>query len=68
MQNVETKVHALLQAFGEESGAEGREAAPETRVDGATPAPSVEGLLTGPQMPDEANSQDDIDALLANSD
>jgi chemotaxis protein CheZ len=80
LQNVEAKVHALLQAFGEESGAgeqsgaEGREAAlgtPETSrtsVDGATPAPSDEDLMNGPQMPDEAISQDDIDALLANFD
>ncbi len=68
LQNVETKVHALLQAFGEESGAEGREAAPLTSVDGATPASSDEHLMTGPQMPGEGNSQDDIDALLANFD
>ncbi len=74
LQNVEAKVHALLQAFGEESGAEGRVAASETpetsgtSVDGATPAPSDEDLISGPQMPDEANSQDDIDALLANCD
>ncbi len=39
-----------------------------TSVDGATPAPSDEHLMHGPQMPDEANSQDDIDALLANFD
>ncbi len=74
LQNVEAKVHALLQAFGEESGAEGRVAASETReasgtsVDGATPASSDEDLMHGPQLPGEANSQDDIDALLANFD
>ncbi|MCH8924545.1 MAG: protein phosphatase CheZ [Proteobacteria bacterium] len=68
LQNVETKVQALLQAFGEESGAEGREAAPLTSVDGAAPASSDEHLMTGPQMPGEGNSQDDIDALLANFD
>jgi len=68
LQNVETKVQALLQAFGEESGAEGREAAPLTSVDGATPASAEEHLMTGPQMPGEGNSQDDIDALLANFD
>ncbi len=71
LQNVETKVHALLQAFGEESGADGREAAPETpeaSVDGATTAPSDKDLMSGPQMPGEGNSQDDIDALLANFD
>ena len=74
LQNVEIKVHALLQAFGEESGAEGCEAAlgtPKTSgtsVDGATPASSDEDLMTGPQLPDEAISQDDIDALLANFD
>lgn len=74
LQNVEAKVHALLQAFGEESGAEGREAAPETpetpgaSVNGATPAASDENLMHGPQMPGEGNSQDDIDALLASFD
>ncbi|MCH8036023.1 MAG: protein phosphatase CheZ [Proteobacteria bacterium] len=77
LQNVEAKVHALLQAFGEESGAEGRETASETPgapgapgagVDGATPASSDEDLMTGPQIPGEANSQDDIDALLASFD
>ena len=80
LQNVETKVHALLQAFGEESGAEGRETAlgvpgapgapgtPGTSVEGATPASSDEELMTGPQIPGEANSQDDIDALLASFD
>ncbi len=71
LQNVEIKVHALLQAFGEESGAEGREAAPKTpktSVNGATPASSDENLMTGPQMPGEGNSQDCIDALLANFD
>lgn len=80
LQNVETKVHALLLAFGEESGAEGREAAPGTpdtpgtpetsgtSVEGTSPAPSDEDLMNGPQMPGEANSQDDIDALLASFD
>ena len=74
LQNVEAKVHALLQAFGEESGAEGRETAlgapgtPGTSVDGAAPAPSDQDLMVGPQMPGEANSQDDIDALLASFD
>ncbi len=73
LQNVETKVQALLQAFGEGSEADGSEAdgsevVPETSVDGATPAPSDDDLMNGPQMPDESNSQDDIDAILANFD
>ena len=68
LQSVETKVHALLQAFGEESGAEGRQAALATSVNGATPASPDEDLISGPQMPGEANSQDDIDALLASFD
>ena len=41
---------------------------PEASIHGATPAPSDEDLMNGPQMPDEANSQDDIDSLLANFD
>ena len=68
LQNVEAKVHALLQAFGEDSGSEGRETALDNSVDGATPASSDEYLMTGPQMPGEGNSQDDIDALLASFD
>jgi chemotaxis protein CheZ len=68
LQNVETKVQALLQAFGEESGAGMRETAPEPSTDGEASAPCDEDLMSGPQMPDTANSQDDIDALLASSD
>ncbi len=41
---------------------------PEVGIDGATPTPSDEDLMNGPQMPDAANSQDDIDTLLANFD
>ena len=62
LQNVESMVNALLLAFGEESGTRGTgdgSAVPETigRPD--------ESLMNGPQLPDEATSQDDIDALLA---
>ncbi len=69
LQNVETKVHALLQALGEESGAgSARETAPEPGADGGASACSDKELLSGPQLPGTANSQDAIDALLASLD
>lgn len=55
---IETKVDSLVQAFGAEFG----DMVP-------TPAGSApegdEALLHGPQLPQNANSQDDIDAILA---
>lgn len=70
LQNVETRVEALLQALGGEGGAAAREVGtaagePAAAKPGARPD---EDLMHGPQMPDEANSQDDIDALLASFD
>jgi chemotaxis protein CheZ len=53
---IEDKIGAMLKAFGEEMG----ELPPEEDA--------REGdakLLNGPQMPDNANSQSDIDAILA---
>ncbi len=41
------------------------EAAPSASIDART---GDEGLMNGPSMPDEANNQDDIDALLASFD
>ena len=70
LQNVESRVEALLRAFGGEGGAEtGRAGTPAEEPAAAKPgARPDEDLMHGPQMPDEANSQNDIDALLASFD
>jgi len=63
LQHIEAKVDALLAAFGEEIEAYKR----------ANPVPAEErasdgALLNGPQLPDEAAKQAEIDALLASLD
>ncbi|MDJ0944144.1 MAG: protein phosphatase CheZ [Kiloniellales bacterium] len=65
LKHIEAKVEALLEAFGSELKRDGRAAAPavgpvDRRPDGA--------LMNGPQLPEDAKSQDDIDALLASLD
>ena len=62
LRQIQDKVQALLEAFGEEIRKLPRErpAAAETADDAR--------LMNGPQMPDAAISQDDIDAILAGSD
>ncbi|MFQ5774582.1 MAG: protein phosphatase CheZ [Kiloniellaceae bacterium] len=66
LQNVEAKVQALIEAFGEQSGVPDRKAADEPAAD---PAPaSGNDLMSGPQLPENAISQDDVDALLASFD
>ena len=66
LRGVEAKVHALLQALGEDSGTEGHEIAAETVLE--VPARADKDLMNGPQTPDDAIGQDDVDALLANFD
>ncbi len=69
LQNVETRVDALLRALGGESNGAAAglplDEEPAAAKPGARPD---EDLMHGPQMPGEANSQDDIDALLASFD
>jgi chemotaxis protein CheZ len=59
LKHIETKVDALLAAFGED-------------VNGmavvAAPAEADEALVNGPQLPGNANNQAEIDALLASLD
>ncbi|SRR5579883_1720591 len=55
---IEAKIDALLAAFGDGI------AAPAS----AAPAAIDKGLMSGPQLPGNANSQDEIDALLAQLD
>lgn len=63
LRHIEAKVVALVRAFGHDV-----EASPEAAKLSATDEEDDLSLLNGPQMPDKANSQDDIDALLASFD
>ena len=65
LQNVESRVDALLQAFGEEAGAANGTGTPAEVSTATEPgARPDEDLMHGPQLPGEGNSQEDIDALL----
>jgi len=70
LKNVETRVDALLQALGGEGdAATGEVGTPVGEPTAAKPGARSDGdLMHGPQLPGEANSQDDIDALLASFD
>jgi chemotaxis protein CheZ len=65
LQMVETKVDALLQAFGDDITRDGAPRSPrkKTTAPSGAPARPDEHLLNGPQLPENAISQDDIDAL-----
>ena len=65
LQKVESKVDALLQAFGDDIKRDGSSRAPEkkTTAPSGAPARPDEDLMNGPQLPENAISQDDIDAL-----
>lgn len=65
LQKVESKVDALLNAFGDDIKRDGPPRAPEqkTTTPSGAPARPDEHLLNGPQLPENAISQDDIDAL-----
>ena len=65
LQNVESRVDALLQAFGEKAGAANGTGTPAEVSTATEPgARPDEDLMHGPQLPGEGNSQEDIDALL----
>jgi chemotaxis protein CheZ len=66
LKHIEAKVDALVSAFGDEIS-KYKVAQPEA----ASPEPdsmSDAALLNGPQLPDNASKQNDIDALLASFD
>ena len=65
LQKIEYKVDALLNAFGDDLKRDGAPRSPEkkTRTPSGAPARPDEHLLNGPQLPENAISQDDIDAL-----
>ena len=70
LQDVEDRVSGLLEAFGEKVPEREFEASipAEPAPDAATQATSDEELMSGPQLPANAMSQDDIDALMASFD
>jgi chemotaxis protein CheZ len=65
LQKIESKVDALLNAFGDDLKRDGAPRSPEKRTTTPSGAPARpdEHLLNGPQLPENAISQDDIDAL-----
>ena len=65
LQQVESKVEALLHAFGDDipKGASPKDAKKKETTPTGKPARPDEDLLNGPQLPENAISQDDIDAL-----
>jgi chemotaxis protein CheZ len=65
LQQIETKVEALLAAFGEEVARERRRHASS---DETSPEDQDKALMNGPAAAGEGISQDDIDALLAGFD
>lgn len=68
LRSIEERIDGILQAFGEKLGhepfAKGA-ALPEWRPRNGKLAHPDEHLLNGPQMPDKASQQSDIDAILA---
>jgi len=66
LKHIETKVEALLEAFGSELKQD-RGQTPDTAAGPVDQRPDGE-LMNGPQLPEDAKSQDDIDALLASLD
>jgi len=70
MQDIESRVGALLQVFGEDAGTATKGAGTATEEPAAAKpgARPDEDLMNGPQLPGNANNQDEIDALLASFD
>ncbi len=67
LKHIEEKVEALVAAFGDEI-AKYKKAHPETEEVVEEKKPTDAELLNGPQLPDDASKQAEIDALLANFD
>lgn len=65
LQHVEQKVDALMQAFGDDIKRDGPAKSTDKKktTPSGAPARPDEDLLNGPQLPENAISQDDIDAL-----
>jgi chemotaxis protein CheZ len=67
LKHIEEKVEALVSAFGDEI-AKYKQAHPETDEPEVAQKPTDADLLNGPQLPDDASKQAEIDALLASFD
>lgn len=70
LRNIEERVDGILQAFGEELGQQSiAKVAPMAPASARAGKPERADahLLKGPQMPDKANKQSDIDAILASA-
>jgi len=67
LKHIESKVDALVGAFGEDI-AKYKAAHPTAEAKKEQDPMSDAALLNGPQLPDNASKQDDIDALLASFD
>lgn len=67
LKHIESKVDALVAAFGDEI-AKYKSTHPNQEKPVAEDPMSDKALLNGPQLPDNASKQDDIDALLASFD
>ena len=66
LKHIEERVGAMLSAFGEAAGEVVR---PAAAPEAAKPAAATESdLLNGPQLPDDAKKQAEIDAILASFD
>lgn len=65
LQQIESKVDALLHAFGDDIKKDDASQGPKKKstTPSGKPARPDEDLLNGPQLPENAISQDDIDAL-----
>lgn len=66
LKHIESKIGVLVTALGEEVQ-RAREQAADSGTE-AAPAQSDKDLLNGPQMPDDAIDQDEIDRLMASFD
>lgn len=68
LESVESKVQALLQAFGEDDAEPRADEPVRAAPDSDRGKRSDNDLMQGPQLPDNAISQEDVDALLASFD
>lgn len=68
LQQIENKVDALLDAFGEEVARERAKRKEQKQSEPVSQEEADKALMNGPSSPEEAVSQEDIDALLASFD
>lgn len=69
LKHIDEKITSLLVTFsnmGEDPSGSQKKASPQKEKEVKSTVPSDQDLLNGPQMPDQANDQDAIDALFDN--